>query len=93
MELRFLHIVFLLLPCLLSAQVNVEEIGEMPPELTENSGLIFYDGKLISHNDSGNTPELFEIDTISLQTTRKVTISNAINSPQMFSATSMSMDI
>ena len=79
MKLRFLHIVFVLLPCLLSAQVNVEEIGEMPPELTENSGLIFYNGKLISHNDSGNTPELFEIDTVSMQISRTVTISNAVN--------------
>ncbi len=79
MKLRFLHIVFILLPCLLSAQVHVNQIGEMPPELTENSGLIFYNGKLISHNDSGNAPELFEIDTVSMQISRTVTISNAVN--------------
>lgn len=71
--------VFVLLPYLVVAQVKVEEIGHMPPELKENSGLIFYHGKLISHNDSGNSPELFEIDTVSRQVNRTVTISNAIN--------------
>ena len=79
MKLRFLHIVFTLIPYLLGAQVSVQVIGEMPPELAENSGLIFYNGKLISHNDSGNTPELFEIDTVSMQISRTVTISNAVN--------------
>ncbi|NNK18845.1 MAG: T9SS type A sorting domain-containing protein [Maribacter sp.] len=79
MKLRFLHMVFALLPYLLISQVSVEEIGEMPPELSENSGLIFYNGKLISHNDSGNTPELYEIDTVSMQVNRIVTISNAVN--------------
>jgi len=41
--------------------------------------LIFHNGKLITHNDSGNTAQLFEIDTVSLQITRTVTISNAEN--------------
>jgi len=79
MKLRYLHIAFALLPYLLVAQVNVQEIGEMPAELAENSGLIFYNGRLISHNDSGNAPELFEIDTVSMQLSRTVTISNAVN--------------
>lgn len=45
----------------------------------ETSGLIFFDGKLVTHNDSGDSPNLYEIDTISGAVTRTVSISNATN--------------
>ena len=61
------------------AQADVTLLGELPQEVNETSGLIFYNGKLITHNDSGNTPELYEIDTISLEVTRIVQIQNAVN--------------
>ena len=32
------------------------------PELDETSGLLFYNNNLITHNDSANSPNLYEID-------------------------------
>ena len=78
MRVIVLHIAFLLSIGLL-AQDDITEVGPLTQELWETSGLIFYNGKMITHNDSGNTPQLFEIDTTSLQITRTVSISNAIN--------------
>lgn len=51
----------------------------MPTVLKETSGLVFYDNRLITHNDSGNLPNLYEIDSISGNITRTVSISNASN--------------
>ncbi len=61
------------------SQDDIETIGQLPLEVRETSGLIFYNGKMITHNDSGNSPTLFEIDTTSLQISRTVTIENVIN--------------
>ncbi len=53
--------------------------GALPAVVGESSGLIYYNGSLITHNDSGNAAELFEIDTATLEVNRVVTISNAQN--------------
>ena len=79
MKLKALHILLWLVPYCILGQHDIEVVGVLPEEVSETSGLIFYNGKLITHNDSGNIPELFEIDTVSLQVTRRVTISNATN--------------
>lgn len=63
----------------LFSQENVEVLSILPSEVSETSGLIFHNGSLITHNDSGNSPQLFEIDTTSYQITRTVTISNVEN--------------
>ena len=63
----------------LFSQENIEVLAELPRTISETSGLIFYNGKLITHNDSGNSPQLFEIDTTSYQITRTVTITNVEN--------------
>ena len=73
------YLVFLLSTTMIYAQGVVTQKGVLPPSLSENSGLIFYGGKLITHNDSGNDPVLFEIDTVSLAVTRTVEITNAEN--------------
>lgn len=63
----------------LSAQTSVQEVGQMPMELMENSGHIFYNGSLVSHNDSGNAPVLYVLDTVNMQVTRRVTVMNGTN--------------
>ncbi|MBU2973301.1 T9SS type A sorting domain-containing protein [Zobellia sp. B3R18] len=63
----------------LSAQNSQREVGELPTEVSESSGLLFFDGRLITHNDSGNLPELYEIDTLSFQVSRTVSITNVEN--------------
>lgn len=72
----------LLLYCftlVLSGQTDVRQVGAMPEGVWETSGLLFHKGKLITHNDSGNSAQLFEIDTLTMAITRSVSISNAEN--------------
>lgn len=47
--------------------------------LNESSGLIYLNQKLITHNDSGGEPILYEIDSISGEVIRGVYLSNATN--------------
>ena len=47
--------------------------------IKETSGLIYLNQKLITHNDSGGKPALYEIDSISGNVIRTVAISNATN--------------
>jgi hypothetical protein len=49
------------------------------PTLDESSGLIFYNNTIITHNDSGNQANLYEIDASTGTITRTVTITNATN--------------
>ena len=58
---------------------NVEEKFDLPIILSESSGAIFFNDKLIIHNDSGNENKLYELDTISGLVTRIVTVINAEN--------------
>ncbi len=61
------------------AQYETNELGQMPEGTFETSGLIFIDGKAVTHNDSGNDALLYEIDTTTVQITRTVAVSNAEN--------------
>lgn len=74
----FLFYIFLSSTFLFS-QENIEVLSILPSEVSETSGLVFHNGKLITHNDSGGTAQLFEIDTVSYQIARTVTISSAEN--------------
>jgi|SRR5690554_1419352 len=58
---------------------NVEEKLRLPKALRESSGIIFFNDKLVSHNDSGNKNKLYELDTISGTVTRTITITNVSN--------------
>lgn len=60
-------------------QFTPNTLGILPNTVSETSGLLYYNNKLITHNDSGNLAQLYEIDTLSLTITRTVTISNALN--------------
>ncbi|WP_144800408.1 hypothetical protein [Maribacter sp. MAR_2009_72] len=61
------------------AQQNLQTIGELPSEVLESSGLLFFNGHLITHNDSGNEPVLYELDTLNLSVVRTVTVTNVEN--------------
>jgi len=75
-----LLIAFMLLAFSTKAQVNdLIEKYTMDTSVQETSGLIFHNNRLITHNDSGGTAQLFEMDTITNTITRIVTISNATN--------------
>jgi hypothetical protein len=49
----------------------------LPEIVTETSGLLFYNGKIWTHNDSGGQPILYQIDSTSRTLLRQVFISNA----------------
>ena len=53
--------------------------GLLNNELNESSGLQVLSGQLWSHNDSGNDPVLFRLDSASGQTVQRVRLSNATN--------------
>jgi len=58
---------------------NFKEKFELPEKVKETSGLLFLDGKIITHNDSGDAANLYEIDSLSGAILRTVSISNATN--------------
>lgn len=76
---RILALLLLSIATRASAQVNAGRIGDLPGEVRETSGLIFFNDRLLTHNDSGNTAQIFEVDTVNLSVSRTITISNATN--------------
>ncbi len=77
--MRFVLGFYFILTNFAFAQESVVELGMLPPEVSETSGLIFYNGRLITHNDSGGAASLFEIDTMTREIVRTVSLSNVIN--------------
>ena len=51
----------------------------LDPIVKETSGLLYLNNTLITHNDSANTNQLFDLDTSTGAVTRTVTITNASN--------------
>jgi len=58
---------------------NMYSKFDLPNTVSETSGLLFYNGKLITHNDSGDSAKLYELDTISGNISRTIHITNATN--------------
>lgn len=79
MKATLVYLCFFFSASLAFAQAGIRQLGILPNEVTETSGLVFYKGHVLTHNDSGNEPHLFEIDTVSLEVLRTVRISNAEN--------------
>jgi len=80
MQIKYLFlIIYISVINVIFSQYNVKLAGNLPDQLSESSGLIFYDNKVVMHNDSGNAPELFELDPITMKIVRTVTIANAEN--------------
>jgi len=65
---------------ILNAQyISISELAVLNQQIKETSGLIYFNDKLITINDSGNPPFLYEIDTTNGEILRTVTIENATN--------------
>jgi hypothetical protein len=60
-------------------KITIDKITNLSPVIDETSGLINFNGKIITHNDSGGDPALYEIDISNGDIIRIVTISNATN--------------
>ena len=76
---KIIFIAFLFLnPQWIQSQIsNFREKFVLPTEVKENSGLLFFDDKIITHNDSGDAANLYEIDSLTGNLLRTVLISNA----------------
>lgn len=82
MKLKSLTFIFLLFLNSFNSQGqigNFKEKFELPSEVQETSGLLFFDGKIITHNDSGDDANLYEIDSLSGNLLRTININNATN--------------
>lgn len=79
MKTFFLLFLILFVPSQIQGQLNSKELGFLPSEVEETSGLLVYNGNLITHNDSGHEPILYVLDTASLAIRRQVKINNVLN--------------
>jgi len=61
------------------SQKIISQKYSLPKQVKETSGLLFFNDKIITHNDSSNTNQLFELDTLSGAITRVIDITNATN--------------
>ena len=74
----FTFVILLILNTLVYPQ-QIDSICTLPEIISETSGLVYINGKLLTHNDSGGEPALYEIDTANGNIIRKITILNAEN--------------
>lgn len=58
---------------------QIENLGLLPEEIQESSGLIYINNSLFSHNDSGGSPIIHELNQNSLHVERSIYVENAIN--------------
>ncbi|MGI9531516.1 T9SS type A sorting domain-containing protein [Lutimonas sp.] len=78
MKSYFIRVVCCLFPCILMGQ-NFVEISELDQEVSETSGLIYFDEHLITHNDSGGLNSLYVLDEKTGEVVRTVVVENANN--------------
>lgn len=65
---------------LLFAQtIQTTHMCNLASEVSETSGLVWIDGELWTHNDSGCLPDLYQLDTVTGEVLRTVVVQNASN--------------
>lgn len=81
MELKVLFN-FILLQVLFTLSTSAQEaqlLDLLPTTINESSGLLHFNGRLLTHLDSGGEPALYEIDSLSGSILRTVYIGNVTN--------------
>lgn len=63
----------------LQSQTQAIRVGDLPEVVMESSGLLVMENRLITHNDSGNEPLLYVLDTTNLEVVRTVRILGVTN--------------
>lgn len=76
---RLAQVLLLLLGLFTYGQPEIALLGSLPQEVSETSGLMIYEGKVYTHNDSGNAAALYEIDTLNFTVRRTIQVSGAEN--------------
>ncbi|MDN3204809.1 hypothetical protein [Algoriphagus sediminis] len=59
--------------------LTYKKIADLGASQAENSGLAYFDGRLFSINDGGNSSEVFEINPKSGEVIRSITLANVSN--------------
>ncbi|MGQ3013414.1 MAG: hypothetical protein ACT6QS_06895 [Flavobacteriales bacterium] len=75
----FLFVYFLCLSAVAQQNLKIRGDKELPAGLREISGAVFWDGMLWAHNDGGDEPVLYALDTIDFKIRKKIHIQNAVN--------------
>lgn len=73
-----LLIVFALFSFSQKKEIKVEKIANLDKQIFETSGLVYFNGSLWTHNDSGNENAIYKLDTKG-NILKKVLIANAVN--------------
>ena len=68
--MRITIVLYLIFSTIAVGQTTLIELGNLPPEVSETSGLLFFNNLLITHNDSGGEPLLYEVDTLTREIKR-----------------------
>ncbi len=58
---------------------QITQIVALDPSLSESSGILYLNQKIITHNDSQGAAALYEVDSLTGQISRTVVIANASN--------------
>ena len=61
------------------AQITADSISTLDNKIQESSGLLYLNGKVFTHNDSGNEPAIYQVDSATGALIRKVFIKNSSN--------------
>jgi len=78
-NLLFLYFLFNIFPGVEGQHFATERIIALSGEMRETSGLIRINNRIITLNDSGGRPHLYEIDTLGGKILRKIIVANAEN--------------
>ncbi len=73
----FVGLYFVFFSIGLFSQVTVVEKFTLDQQVEESSGLLFYNNKIITHNDSGDSTQLYELNQSTGAIERTIVISNA----------------
>ncbi|WP_439883226.1 T9SS type A sorting domain-containing protein [Pontibacter sp. MBLB2868] len=74
--MRVLCVLFLFFP-LMGFSQQLRLVSKLESAINETSGLIYFNNKVITHNDSGDEPALYELDINNGKITRKVYVKDA----------------
>lgn len=75
----FLTLLLVLFFPILVISQDITKLTNLDDEIAETSGLVYFDNRLITHNDSGGLNALYEINESDGNINRVVTIQNASN--------------
>lgn len=76
---QFLSLILLILFPWLGMSQSLNLLTALEEAVSETSGLVVLNDHIITHNDSGGAPALYEVDTLTGTVTRTVYLSNASN--------------